>query len=273
MKHTTPYKVNAFALIPLIAQIFQSALKRPAKRNQILMILASIRTTIFRINTLTAALPVAVGHYKTKQKRLLGFINSDFPTDSAMEAWCVYVLRSLYGKGKRALRILLIDETDILKDYRVIVVAVPFRKRAIPIYWKIYAKDAFDKMVYPSHNVLVQEFCYQFSKQFENALPNVKRPVLVFDRGFARARYLMKPLMEADIAFVIRVCKNVCFYHKGNRIKLETLKDTNAYPDISYHNTEKLKLNLYVFRDTNHKEPLYLVSNSLRNTQLYLIPN
>ncbi len=143
-----------------------------------LMILASIRTSVFRINTLTAALPVAVGHYKTKQKRLLRFINSDFPTTSAMEVWCVYVLRSLYGKGKCALRILLIDETDILKEYRVIVVAVPFRKRAIPIYWKIYAKDAFDKRGYPSHNVLVQEFGYQFIKQFENALPNVKRPIL-----------------------------------------------------------------------------------------------
>ncbi len=44
----------------------------------------------------------------------------------------------------------------------------------------------------------------------------------------------MKPLMETGIEFVIHVCKNVYFYHKGNRIKLETLKDTNAYPDISY---------------------------------------
>ncbi len=167
-------------------------------------------------------------------------------------------------------RIVLIDETDISQDYRFIVIAVPFRKRAIPIYWKIYRKDAFDKMVYPNHNVLVQEFCYQFIKQFESALPNVKRPILVFDRGFARARYLMKPLMETGIEFVIRVCKNVCFYHKGNRIKLETLKDTNAYPDISYHNTEKLKLNLYVLRDTNHKEPFISYQNSLRNTHSIL---
>ena len=187
-----------------------------------------------------------------------------------MGAWCAFVLWQLYDKTGRVPRIVLVDETDILRDYRVIVIAVPFRKRAIPIYWKIYKKDAFDKMVYPSHNVLVQEFCCRFIKQFETALPNVRKPVLVFDRGFARARYLMKPLMENGIEFVIRVCKNTCFYDNGQRIKLQTLKNTEAYSHISYHNTEKLKLNLLVFRDANHKEPLYLVSNSLQNTQLYL---
>ena len=187
-----------------------------------------------------------------------------------MEAWCSFILWELYDKTGRVPRIMLVDETDILKNYRIIVIAVPFRKRAIPIYWKIYRKDAFDKVEYLSHNVLVQEFCCQFIMQFETALPNVRKPVLVFDRGFARARYLMKPLMEMSIEFVIRVCKNTCFYDKGQRIKLETLKDTAAYPNIFYHGTEKLKLNLLVFRDAAHKEPLYLVSNSLKNTELYL---
>lgn len=187
-----------------------------------------------------------------------------------METWCSFVLRQLYEKTGRAPRTLLVDETDILKNYRIIVIAVPFRKRAIPIYWKIYRKDAFDKVEYPSHNVLVQEFCCQFIQQFEMAILNVRKPVLMFDRGFARARYLMKPLMEMGIEFVIRVCKNTCFYDKGQRLKLETLKDTKAYPNISYHGTEKLELNLMVFRDVNHKEPLYLVSNSLKNTELYL---
>ena len=257
-------------LIPYIMRGFKSVLKRPALKNLILVILASLHTKIFQINMLASNLPVNVTHYKTKQKRLLRFINSNFPTSIAMEVWCAFVLWELYDNTRRVPRILLVDETDILKNYRIIVIAVPFRKRAIPIYWKIYRKDAFDKVEYPSHNVLVQEFCCQFIVQFETALPNVCKPVLVFDRGFARARYLMKPLMEMGIEFVIRVCKNTCFYDKGQRIKLETLKDTTAYPNIFYHGTEKLKLNLFVFRDADHKEPLYLVSNSLKNAELYL---
>ncbi|MCE2403347.1 hypothetical protein J4G08_21035 [Candidatus Poribacteria bacterium] len=79
----------------------------------------------------------------------------------------------------------------------------------------------------------------------------------------------MKPLMETGIEFVGCVCPNACFYHKGQRIKLETLKNTDVYPNISYHSTKELKLNLYVFRDVRHKEPLYLISNSGQNAQLY----
>ena len=270
LKHMTSYKVNPRKLIPSIKQGFKAVLKRPALRNLILVIFACIHTKTFKINTLANNLPICVAHNKTKQKRLLRFINSNFPTSTAMGAWCAYVLRQLYDKTGCAPRFMLVDETDILQNYRIIVIAVPFRKRAIPIYWEIYEKDAFDKMVYPSHNVLVQEFCCQFIQQFETTLPNVRKPIFVFDRGFARARYLIKPLMKSGIKFVIRVCKNASFYDKGQRIKLETLKNTVSYPNISYHSTEKLKLNLLVFRDEDHKEPLYLVSNSLQNSQLYL---
>ena len=270
LKRIASNRVNPHTLIPHIREVFKNVLKLPALRNLILVIFASFHTKTFRINTLASYLPVNVAHYKTKQKRLLRFINSNFPTSIAMETWCSFVLWQLYDKIGRVPRILLVDETDILKNYRIIVIAVPFRKRAIPIYWKIYRKDAFDKVEYPSHNVLVQEFCCKFIKLFETTLPNVRKPVLVFDRGFARARYLMKPLMEMRIDFVIRVCKNTCIYDKGQRIKLETLKDTAPYPNIFYHGTEKLELNLLVFRGADHKEPLYLVSNSLKNAELYL---
>ncbi len=162
MKYSTPHRLNAFSLVPMITQVFQKVLKRPAQRNLILMIHASIRTNVYRINTLAAKLPVAVSHFKTRLKRVLHFIDSDFPVDTAMKSWCVYVGRSLYEKSNRGLRIQLIDETDILKDYRVLVVAVPFRKRAIPIYWKINAKNAFDKLLYPSHYTLVKSFVCHF---------------------------------------------------------------------------------------------------------------
>ena len=52
MKYSTSHRLNAFSLVPMITQVFQKVLKRPAQRNLILMILASIRTNVFRINTL-----------------------------------------------------------------------------------------------------------------------------------------------------------------------------------------------------------------------------
>ncbi len=84
MKRFAPAKVNKRALISKVKQGFKIVLKRPALRNLILVMLASLRTTTFRINTLAAHLPVLVAHYKTKQKRLLRFINSNFPTDVAL---------------------------------------------------------------------------------------------------------------------------------------------------------------------------------------------
>ena len=168
LKHIASDKVNPLLIIPSINQAFKTVLKRPAHRNLILVILACIHAKTLKINVFARHLPVFVAHYKTKQKRLLRFIDSNFPTPIAMEAWCAFVLRQLCDKTRR----------------------VPFRKRAIPIYWKIYEKDAFKRMVYPSYNVLVQEFCDQFIKQFETAFPNVRKPIFVFDRGFARARYL-----------------------------------------------------------------------------------
>ena len=127
MKRFAPDKVNTGALISKVKQGFKIVLKRPALRNLILVMLASLRTTTFRINTLAAHLPVLVAHYKTKQKRLLRFINSNFPTDVALVAWCRFVLCWLYNKIGQAPRIVLVDETDILEHYRVIVMAVPFR--------------------------------------------------------------------------------------------------------------------------------------------------
>ena len=167
LKHIAWGKVNPFLLIPSINQAFKTVLKRPAHRNLILVILACLHAKTFKINALAAHLPVFVAHYKTQQKRLLRFIDSNFPTAMAMGAWCAFAGRQLYTKTRRVPRILLVDETDILKNYRIIVIAVPFRKLAISIYWKIYEKDAFKRMVYPSHNVLVQEFCSQFIKQFD----------------------------------------------------------------------------------------------------------
>ena len=89
-------KVNPSMLIPQIKQGFKKVLKRPALRNLILVILACLGTKTFQINTLANHLPVCVAYYKTKQKRLLRFIDANFPTLVAMGAWCAFVLWQSY---------------------------------------------------------------------------------------------------------------------------------------------------------------------------------
>lgn len=83
----------------------------------------------------------------TAQAGLLRFLERDYPIKSVLLRWALFVLRKVYGKTKSKV-LLLIDETDLLFGYKAIVVAIPFRMRAIPIYWKIYTNQQIQDMVY-----------------------------------------------------------------------------------------------------------------------------
>ena len=55
-----------------------------------------------------------------------------------------------------------------------------------------------------SHNEIIQYFCkYVHQVALGVVSKPDQRPVLVFDRGFARARHVIKFLKDADIAFVM----------------------------------------------------------------------
>ena len=57
-----------------------------------------------------------------------------------MRCWFAFVLsRICRNHNQHAL--ILIDETKLIGGFKAIVAALPFRHRAIPIYWHIY-KDS-----------------------------------------------------------------------------------------------------------------------------------
>ena len=87
-----------------------------------------------------------------------------------------------------------------------------------------------------------------------------QRPVLVFDRGFARARFVIKFLKQRDIPFVMRVARHVGITLDGRLRKLDDLK-VGWYPHILYQSQEQIPLQLYILRDAAFKDPMYLISN------------
>ena len=135
---------------------------------------------------------------------------------------------------------ILIDETALIGPFQAIVAAVPFRQRAIVIYFKVYTNKEIQSMKIVSHNVLVQQFCWRVSKITTSWLAKKSKPLLIFDRRFARAEHIMQWLMRRKIPFLIRVC------------------------------TLKLRLNLYVARDNSFDDPMYLVTNSVTGLTIYL---
>ena len=125
-----------------------------------------------------------------------------------MRCWLVFVLRRVCHRGTAG-PLILIDETKLLGDFKAIVAAVPFRQRAIPIYWHIYTDAEIQQIKYKSHNEIIQRFCLTVYRQAREALPQACEPVLIFDRGFARGRYVIKFLKTQQIPFVMRICRNV----------------------------------------------------------------
>ena len=110
----------------------------------------------------------------------------------------------------------LVDETDLPNGWKALVASIPFRNRAIPIFWCVYEDEEIRNMTYKSHNTLIQNFCLKVNALTLSVLGNKKqKPLLVFDRGFARAQYVIDFLKSKHIAFVMRICRNVGITHRG----------------------------------------------------------
>ena len=180
-------------------------------------------------------MPILVKTEKSKHKRLLRFLEGAFPLNAVMKAWLSFVIGCLWRKQNAKHVLLLIDETDLIAGWKAIVAAVPFRNRALPIFYLIYHDEQIRDLTYKSHNEIVQNFCVQPHELALTASGQQSlKPILVFDRGFARAKYVIKFLKAHNIGFVMRVCRNVGILYQGNSKKLDDLEN-GCYPDIRYH--------------------------------------
>ena len=265
-----PNRANPKTMITHFREVFKSiGLKKPSFRNLLLAVIAVCTAKTFRINAIATRLPIAVKTEKSKQKRLLRFLDTPLPMARLEKAWFTFILgRLLHIKADRYF-LLLVDETDLIDGWKAIVAAIPFRHRAIPVFWFIYKDEEIQSMKYKSHNKIIQRFClklYRLSITSE-ATPR-KAPILVFDRGFARAKYVIKFLKDREIPFIMRVCRSVGIRYQGSAKKLDALKN-KFYGDVLYHTTHQIPLQLYVRRNNGFKDPMYLISNHVCGHQLY----
>ena len=162
-------RVNPTPMITTITEIFNPVLKKPALKNVILTIIAIAVAKTFRINEIASRLLIAVKHQQTKQKRLLRCLSRRFPIGAVMRCWLCFVLSRVCQADTRR-PLILIDETQLLGACKAIVAAVPFRRRAIPIYWHIYTDAEIQELTYNSHNEIIQRFCFTVYRQAQNTL-------------------------------------------------------------------------------------------------------
>ena len=267
----TPKWVHPKKMITHFSEVFKDVdVKKTSLRNLLFIILAVAVAKTFRINAIAARLPIVVKKEKSKQKRLLRFLETPLPLDALMEAWCLFVCRWVWKPRTQHYFYVLIDETDLPNGWKALVASIPLRNRAIPIFWCVYEDEEIRNMTYKSHNTLIQNFCLKVNALALSVLGNKKqKPLFVFDRGFARAQYVIDFLKTNDIAFVMRICRNVGITHRGSTKKLDDM-DSGGYSNVLYHQRHQIPLNLYIYRDTEtFKEPMYLISNVYQDAEIH----
>ena len=269
MKKRYPKRVNPQTMITRFQEIFKSVgMKKPSFRNLFFVLIAISVARTFRINDIASCLPVFVAREKSKQKRFLRFLETPLPIDALKTAWFVSVV-SWFSDAAKSHLYLLVDETKLIAGWKALVVAVPFRQRAIPVFWFIYNDQQIRDGIYKSHNEIIQYFCEFLHQETLGILSKPQRPVLVFDRGFASARYVIKFLKSRNIEFVMRVPRHVGIMLDGSLKKLDDL-ETGWYPHVLYQKQEQIAVQLYIIRDEEtFKDPMYLISKGLSGHQIH----
>ena len=247
----TPKWVHPKKMITHFSEVFKDVdVKKTSLRNLLLVILAVAVAKTFRINAIAARLPIVVKKEKSKQKRLLRFLETPLPLDALMEAWCLFVCRWVWKPRTQDYFYVLVDETDLPNGWKALVASIPFRNRAIPIFWLVYEDEEIRNMTYKSHNTLIQNFCLKVNALTLSVLGNKKqKPLFVFDRGFARAQYVIDFLKSKHIAFVMRICRNVGITHRGNTKRLDDM-DRGGYSNVLYHQKHQIPPQPFVSSET-----------------------
>ena len=267
-KRCYPKRVNPKTMLTHFSEIFKPlGLKKPHFRNLLLSILGICVANTFRINEIASRLPIVVATEKSKQKRFLRFLETALPLGCIQRVYFTFVVRRLW-RQKQA-RLFLVDETDLISGWKAIVAAIAFRHRAIPVLWLIYKDEEIASGKYKSHNEIIQRFCLKLYQLASSTAPKAgPPPILVFDRGFARAKYVIKFLKDREIPFILRICRNVDVRYQGSPKKLDDFRN-KFYGRVLYHSRHQIPLELYVRRNGIQTDPMYLISNGVCGHHLY----
>jgi hypothetical protein len=258
-------RVDPNRIVCTIEENFKDELSKPKLRNLVLTSIAIGKTEKLGINEIARNLPVDVKRKKSRQTRLLRFLDSYLPLDGVTFSWTSLVLHNVYKRESHRMMI-LVDEVDLIDGYKALVAAVPFRKRAIPIVFKIFTNQQIRDMVYRSKNDVIWNFMDQAHETiqkviWDTAMASDREPVFIFDRGFADVK-LMKYLDFMGAKFIIRVRKNTGIVVEGHVGILSELGQWGYFRNVLYHMTERIQLNLFCAEDdSDPDDPVFIVSN------------
>jgi hypothetical protein len=194
-------------------------------------------------------LPLEIGP-KGRQLRLFRFLKNRRLVAETLIPLHVALVCGLQSVSQRLPMIL--DQTT-LRGIQTLLIGLVFEGRVLPVAFSCFTY----RMIQKSQNILEHGLILAVMSCF----PAESRPLLIMDRGYARAALLLKLLREG-IPFLVRAKRNVLVYYQGKsralgRFSVKTGK-IQCYP-IRYHSKQKIPLNLIIFRGKGYQETWYLL--------------
>ena len=239
----------------LLKRIFPSCLRKTQLINLSLGVYGLIKARSGILSEIVREVPGADKH-KHRLKRLWRFVsNYRVKPEKLFSFWIAWCLRT-FSSG-RYLPV-AIDWTTLPGNLPCLMLAIPFRGRAIPLLWQIAPwKDLKD-----SQNKIEKRLLARLL----NLLPENRRVILLADRGFGRAAFIQF-LLQKKILFSVRVRADVKVKTKKGRVILLRkfyLKVNHPYwlTKIAYRNDGLVKgVNLAAIVAEGSDDPWFLVTN------------
>lgn len=234
------------------------------QRNLALAILGvlKVRDGHLTVSEIARGIPTTLDHWP-KLKRIWRFLSNLKWSPIDCFPWLLAFLLSRFSP-KRYLPV-IIDQSTIAGKWEVLWASIPFRGRALPIYFKVFRYEDIRADPEGSQNKLED----QFVRDVVAMLPQSPSPLLLFDRGYARVP-LLRLLDSLQVKYVVRARKDVVVRHgdehHGPLSDVSVGRGTlHWWSKALYHSTESYPVNLAITLNSTADEPWYLITNLERS--------
>ena len=150
--------------------------------------------------------------------------------------------------------VIAVDWTD-LGDYMLLKASLIFKKRAVPVAWRVVWRGHYEKSQNDEEEQLIEQL-------IEAVGP--RDWVLLADRGFGRTE-LFRWLDQRDVKFVIRVSGSAHVEHQWFTGRIDNLPrrpgSGRMYKRVKYRKTSPVTVNLACYHKEPAPAPWYLVTN------------
>lgn len=202
----------SFRYVQRIIRPLFPKLRKTRMINLTLSVFGVIKAQSGILSEIARYIPTASRHWY-RVRRLWRFVsNTKMMVDHAMmSGWIAWVINR-FTRGKHVC--VALDWTKLPGDIQCLMIALPYRGRAIPLLWCLVWSYDFKRL--DSQNKIEEELMTSFL----TLVPLDKRIVVLADRGFGRASFIVF-LKKCGVLFTLRVKSDVIITtQKGRTIRL-----------------------------------------------------